>query len=84
MVVPTILNGYTDSHQMREAFGTVAYGIWPVRSTPYDVVASGVHGADERIHVDDLGYGPGSTSRPAALSARCAESDQASARCFRR
>jgi acetylornithine deacetylase/succinyl-diaminopimelate desuccinylase-like protein len=56
ILVPTILNGYTDSHPMREAFGTVAYGIWPVRSTPYEVVASGVHGADERIHVDDLGY----------------------------
>jgi acetylornithine deacetylase/succinyl-diaminopimelate desuccinylase-like protein len=56
ILVPTILNGYTDSHPMRQAFGTVAYGIWPVRSTPYDVVASGVHGTDERIHVDDLGY----------------------------
>lgn len=56
ILVPTILNGYTDSHPMREAFGTVAYGIWPVRRTPYDVVASGVHGADERIHIDDLGY----------------------------
>ena len=56
VVVPTILNGYTDSHPMREAFGTVAYGVWPVRRTPYEVVAAGVHGADERIHVDDLGY----------------------------
>jgi acetylornithine deacetylase/succinyl-diaminopimelate desuccinylase-like protein len=56
VLVPTILNGYTDSHPLRAAFGTVAYGIWPVRRTPYDVVAAGVHGADERIHVDDLGY----------------------------
>jgi acetylornithine deacetylase/succinyl-diaminopimelate desuccinylase-like protein len=56
VVVPTILNGYTDSHPMREAFGTIAYGVWPVRRTPYEVVAAGVHGADERIHVDDLGY----------------------------
>jgi acetylornithine deacetylase/succinyl-diaminopimelate desuccinylase-like protein len=56
VVVPTILNGYTDSHPLREAFGTVAYGVWPVRRTPYEVVAAGVHGADERIHVDDLGY----------------------------
>ena len=56
VVVPTILNGPTqDSHPMREAFGTVAYGVWPVRTHPYEVVAAGVHGADERIHVDDLG-----------------------------
>ena len=28
------LNGFTDSHYVREAFGAVAYGIWPVRTTP--------------------------------------------------
>jgi acetylornithine deacetylase/succinyl-diaminopimelate desuccinylase-like protein len=55
-LVPMICNGFTDSHYLREAFGTVAYGIWPIRHTPSEVLAEGVHGRDERIHVDDLGY----------------------------
>jgi acetylornithine deacetylase/succinyl-diaminopimelate desuccinylase-like protein len=56
VLVPTLLNGFTDSHYFRSAFGSQAYGFWPVRHTPYDVVAKGMHGNDERIHVDDLGY----------------------------
>jgi acetylornithine deacetylase/succinyl-diaminopimelate desuccinylase-like protein len=55
-LVPIVCNGFTDSHHLREAFGTVAYGIWPVRHTPAEVLAAGVHGRDERVHVDDLGY----------------------------
>src|SRR4051794_37180412 len=55
-LLPMICNGFTDSHYLREAFGTVSYGIWPVRHTPSEVLAAGVHGRDERIHVDDLGY----------------------------
>lgn len=56
LVIPTYLNGFTDSHYLREAFGTVAYGFWPVRSTPYEVMVTGIHGNDERVHIDDLGY----------------------------
>jgi hypothetical protein len=56
ILVPTICNGFTDSHYVRSTFGSVAYGIWPVRTTPYEVAAAGVHGDDERIHVADLGY----------------------------
>ena len=41
---------------MRAAFGTVAYGFWPMRHTPYEVAAAGIHSVDERVHVDDLGY----------------------------
>ena len=41
-------------HFLREAFGTVAYGFWPVRTTPLDVYRSGFHNRDERIHADDL------------------------------
>ena len=55
-LLPMICNGFTDSHYLREAFGTVAYGIWPIRHTPTEVLAAGMHGRDERIHVDDLGY----------------------------
>ena len=56
VLLPTLCNGFTDSHYARAAFGAVAYGIWPVRHTPYEVAAAGVHAADERIHVDDLGH----------------------------
>jgi acetylornithine deacetylase/succinyl-diaminopimelate desuccinylase-like protein len=56
VLVPTLTNGFTDSHYMREAFGSVAYGFWPIRHTPTAVLHGGVHARDERIHIDDLGY----------------------------
>jgi acetylornithine deacetylase/succinyl-diaminopimelate desuccinylase-like protein len=56
IVLPTICDGFTDSHYARAAFGSVAYGLWPMRTTPYEIAAAGVHAHDERIHVDDLGY----------------------------
>jgi acetylornithine deacetylase/succinyl-diaminopimelate desuccinylase-like protein len=55
-LLPTISSGFTDSHFLREAFGTVAYGFWPSRNTPSDVYLGGIHNKDERIHVDDLVY----------------------------
>jgi acetylornithine deacetylase/succinyl-diaminopimelate desuccinylase-like protein len=56
VLLPTVCTGFTDSHFMRDAFGSVAYGFWPMRSTPYEVAAAGIHSVDERVHVDDLGY----------------------------
>jgi acetylornithine deacetylase/succinyl-diaminopimelate desuccinylase-like protein len=56
ILLPTVCTGFTDSHFMRDAFGSVAYGFWPMRHTPYEVAAAGIHSDDERIHVDDLGY----------------------------
>ena len=56
VLLPTISTGFTDSHYARAAFGSTAYGLWPARSTPWHVAAAGVHGHDERIHGDDLGY----------------------------
>ncbi len=55
LLLPTISTGFCDAHHLRDAFGTVAYGFWPVRHTPLEVYASGFHNRDERIHVDDLG-----------------------------
>jgi acetylornithine deacetylase/succinyl-diaminopimelate desuccinylase-like protein len=49
--------GFTDSHWLREAFGTVAYGFFPMRVMSPEVAATLVHSADERIHVEDLGLG---------------------------
>ena len=56
-VVPAVLPGFTDSHYLREAFGTIAYGFFPMRTMGADVAARLVHSADERIPVDDLELG---------------------------
>jgi len=55
-LLPVLSVGFTDSHYLRESFGTVAYGFWPSRHTPEEIRATGFHNKDERIHVDDLGY----------------------------
>jgi acetylornithine deacetylase/succinyl-diaminopimelate desuccinylase-like protein len=55
-LMPVVSPGFTDSHFMRETFGTVAYGFWPLRRTPSEVYLGGIHNRDERIHVDDLVY----------------------------
>jgi acetylornithine deacetylase/succinyl-diaminopimelate desuccinylase-like protein len=52
--VPLCLAGFTDSHWMREAFGTVAYGFFPMRAMSAEVATLLVHSANERIPVDDL------------------------------
>jgi acetylornithine deacetylase/succinyl-diaminopimelate desuccinylase-like protein len=53
-VAPICLAGFTDSHWLREAFGTVAYGFFPMRYMDPQVAARLVHSADERVRVDDL------------------------------
>ena len=55
-LLPSISPGFCDSHYMRESFGTVAYGFWPLRHTPNDVYNAGFHNRDERICADDLVY----------------------------
>jgi len=56
-VLPMCVAGFTDSHWLREAFGTVAYGFFPVRSMDPYLAARLVHSADERADVDDLELG---------------------------
>jgi acetylornithine deacetylase/succinyl-diaminopimelate desuccinylase-like protein len=56
-VAPICLSGFTDSHWMREAFGTVAYGFFPMRHMDPQVATRLVHSADERVRVDDLELG---------------------------
>jgi acetylornithine deacetylase/succinyl-diaminopimelate desuccinylase-like protein len=56
-LVPICLAGFTDSHWLRERYGTVAYGFFPQLAMPADEVARLVHSADERIPVDDLELG---------------------------
>ncbi len=55
---PLACTGFTDSHWLREAFGTVAYGFFPASGElPTDVGLALVHSADERIPVADLELG---------------------------
>jgi acetylornithine deacetylase/succinyl-diaminopimelate desuccinylase-like protein len=55
--VPVIVPGFTDSHWLREAFGTVAYGFFPARTMPAERAARLIHSADERVPVADLELG---------------------------
>jgi acetylornithine deacetylase/succinyl-diaminopimelate desuccinylase-like protein len=53
-LAPIALAGFTDSHYVRSAFGTAAYGFFPLRAMDPQDAARLVHSADERIAVDDL------------------------------
>jgi acetylornithine deacetylase/succinyl-diaminopimelate desuccinylase-like protein len=54
---PICVAGFTDSHWMREAFGTVAYGFFPSRAIDPETAARLIHSANERIPVSDLDLG---------------------------
>jgi acetylornithine deacetylase/succinyl-diaminopimelate desuccinylase-like protein len=57
---PLACVGFTDSHWLREAFGTVAYGFFPTTGEmPPEVATSLVHSADERVPISDLELGVG-------------------------
>jgi acetylornithine deacetylase/succinyl-diaminopimelate desuccinylase-like protein len=56
-LAPLCCAGFTDSHWLRAAFGTVAYGFFPLRTMEAELASRLIHSADERAHVDDLGVG---------------------------
>ena len=56
-LVPIACPGFTDSHYLRTAFGTTAYGYFPIKSMDAELATKLVHSADERIAVDDLELG---------------------------
>lgn len=56
-VAPMCCAGFTDSHWLRDAFGTIAYGFFPMRTMDPELAARLIHSADERVHVDDLELG---------------------------
>jgi acetylornithine deacetylase/succinyl-diaminopimelate desuccinylase-like protein len=56
-LAPICVAGFTDSHWLREAFGTVAYGFFPMRTMSPELAARLIHSADERIPVEDLELG---------------------------
>jgi acetylornithine deacetylase/succinyl-diaminopimelate desuccinylase-like protein len=55
-LAPLVNPGFTDSHFLREAFGTVAYGYFPT-TMDAELIARLVHSADERVAVADLELG---------------------------
>ena len=55
--MPFCCSGFTDSHWLREAFGTVAYGFFPMRVMEPELAARLIHSANERVHVEDLELG---------------------------
>ena len=56
-IAPVACPGFTDSHYLRQAFDTVAYGFFPIRHMELEESAKLVHSANERIRVDDLELG---------------------------
>jgi acetylornithine deacetylase/succinyl-diaminopimelate desuccinylase-like protein len=56
-LVPSCNAGFTDSHYLRDAFGTIAYGFFPMRAMEYELAVRLEHSADERVPVDDLELG---------------------------
>jgi acetylornithine deacetylase/succinyl-diaminopimelate desuccinylase-like protein len=58
-IAPIACPGFTDSHYLRQGFGTVAYGFFPARVMDPELMTKLVHSADERIAVDDLELGVG-------------------------
>ncbi len=56
-MAPIACAGFTDSHYLREAYGTVAYGFFPIKEMDAEEATKLVHSANERIAVDDLALG---------------------------
>jgi len=56
-LAPIACPGFTDSHFLREAFGTTAYGYFPLKTMDTELATKLIHSANERIPVDDLELG---------------------------
>ena len=56
-LAPMACPGFTDSHYLRQAYGTVAYGFFPIKAMDTELATKLVHSANERARVDDLELG---------------------------
>jgi acetylornithine deacetylase/succinyl-diaminopimelate desuccinylase-like protein len=56
-LAPVCVAGFTDSHWVRDAFGTVAYGFFPARAMAPETSARLIHSANERVPVADVELG---------------------------
>ncbi len=54
---PICVAGFTDSHWLRQSYGAVAYGFFPMKEMEAELANRLVHSADERITVADLELG---------------------------
>ena len=54
LLLPLCDAGFTDSHWLRERYGTVAYGFFPMLEMTTLEAARAVHGPDERMPLRDL------------------------------
>jgi acetylornithine deacetylase/succinyl-diaminopimelate desuccinylase-like protein len=54
VLAPMVMPGFSDSHWFRKELGAVAYGFFPQRAMLLADAIPLIHGADERIRVDDL------------------------------
>src|SRR5207237_2889857 len=57
VAAPICVAGFTDSHWLRDAFGTVAYGFFPSRALDAEPAAPLIHSAQARVPVEDLELG---------------------------
>ena len=53
-VLPVSVAGFTDSHWLRNAFGSVAYGFCPTRAMDPQLASRLIHSANERVEIADL------------------------------
>ena len=53
-VLPVSVAGFTDSHWLRAAFGTIAYGFCPTKAMDPQLASRLIHSANERVELDDL------------------------------
>jgi acetylornithine deacetylase/succinyl-diaminopimelate desuccinylase-like protein len=56
-LAPIACPGFTDSHYLRTAYGTTAYGYFPLKHMDTELATKLIHSANERIRVDDLELG---------------------------
>jgi acetylornithine deacetylase/succinyl-diaminopimelate desuccinylase-like protein len=56
-MAPMACPGFTDSHYLREAYGTIAYGYFPIKAMDTELATVLIHSANERVAVDDLELG---------------------------
>jgi acetylornithine deacetylase/succinyl-diaminopimelate desuccinylase-like protein len=56
-LAPVCVAGFTDSHWVRDAFGTVAYGFFPSRTMAPELASRLIHSANERVPVADVEFG---------------------------
>lgn len=56
-LAPVACAGFTDSHFLREAYDTTAYGFFPLKTMDAELATTLVHSANERVPVSDLELG---------------------------